>query len=565
MGDTMNLLTLPDRLWPRTLMSTARARTLVLAGSHPCWRSRQIPILFMVIFSVWCELSLLQTEIARAEIRSPEASDNFGDTRAQADIRTARNAVAANPAAEEPVRNLLDALARSDRKREALVEADRFVKHGKATAALRAQRGYLRRALGDMAGAVEDFAEALKGTELSTDGRRNVEAGLAEALAAETQSELDRAQSDLARGDFIGAADKARLILESNPTAEFAMGIRIEALTAAGRKREALAEANQFVQRAPMNRLLRAQRGFLLRELNDAHGASEEFAAALVGDELTPDQRRNVKAGLAEARTAETQEVLDQAESALKRRDYKGALEASQGALERNSNSEAAMRIRIEALLRMGRPRDAATEGDRFIARNAASAVLRAQRGFLRRELHDIAGAIEDFTSALASDGLSVEQRRNVQAALAEARTADQQEDYDRAQTALARGDLKAASDIAAGVLQRDPNSQVAMRIRIDALSRAGRKREVQAEVNRLISRGRANGWVYAQRGFARRDADDLHGAVQDFDSALGRGDLDRKSVPNIRYARAVAAAMLAEREGNPQIAEASYREFLQR
>ena len=96
------------------------------------------------------------------------------------------------------------------------------------------------------------------------------------------------------------------------------------------------------------------------------------------------------------------------------------------------------------------------------------------------------------------------------------------------------------------------------------ALSRAGDKREVQTEIDWLISQGRAKGWVYAQRGFARRNTEDFQGAVQDFDAALGRGDLDRQSVPNILYARAEAAAMLAEREGNPLKAEASYRAFLQ-
>jgi Tfp pilus assembly protein PilF len=84
-----------------------------------------------------------------------------------------------------------------------------------------------------------------------------------------------------------------------------------------------------------------------------------------------------------------------------------------------------------------------------------------------------------------------------------------------------------------------------------------------QSEVDRLISRGHANGWVYAQRGFARRGVDDFQGAVQDFDAALDRGDLDRHSIANIGYARAEAAAMLAERDGNPHMAEASYRELL--
>jgi len=83
-------------------------------------------------------------------------------------------------------------------------------------------------------------------------------------------------------------------------------------------------------------------------------------------------------------------------------------------------------------------------------------------------------------------------------------------------------------------------------------------------DVERLIARGHAPGWAYAQRGFARRKADDLQGAMKDFDSALAKGDLDPNSLPNIRYARAEAQATLADRQGKPLMAEASYRELLQ-
>ena len=60
------------------------------------------------------------------------------------------------------------------------------------------------------------------------------------------------------------------------------------------------------------------------------------------------------------------------------------------------------------------------------------------------------------------------------------------------------------------------------------------------------------------QRGFARRKTDDLQGAIQDFEAGLARGDLDPKSVPDVRYARAEAMAAMAEREGKPLMAEAS-------
>jgi tetratricopeptide (TPR) repeat protein len=503
------------------------------AATAPSKRSGSRPLtaLLMTTCLAWCELSFLRGEQAHAQSNVATASDNAPDRGhsaviAKANIQAAQHAVAARPNDEEPVRNLVDALARAGRNREALAEADRFIDRGTASAALKAQRGYLRRALGDSAGAAEDFSAALKDHELGGDQQANIQAGLAEAQAAQIQGELDRAQSDLTRGDFTTAANEARLILESNPGSEAAMRIRVEALTAAGQKSEALTEADQFAERTGAGPLLRAQRGFLRRESNDPHAAAQDFAAALAGDGLTPEQRRNLEAALAEARTAEGQTDLDLADSALNRRDYQAALAASRKASERDPSSEAALRIRVEALSRLGQKRDAVTEADAFIAGNTASALLWAQRGFIRRELNDAGGAADDFKSALAGDGLSSEQRQNVQTALAEAQVAARQSDSDRA--------------------------------------RPGRKGETQAGTDRLLAQGRAPGWVYAQRGSARSDAGDYRGAVADFDTALKRGDLDRRSVPGVRYARAQAAAMLAESEGKPQEAEAAYREFLQ-
>ena len=167
-----------------------------------------------------------------------------------------------------------------------------------------AQRGYLRRELNDLQGATEDFSAALLGQGLTPDQVRNVEASLAEARAAKTENELGRAQSDLTHGEFSRAADGAQLILVSHPNSVTAMCIQVEALVRGGRKREALADADRFVQQVPHDSLLHAQRGFLRRELNDPPGAAEDFAAALAGGGLTPDQQRNVEASLTEARAA---------------------------------------------------------------------------------------------------------------------------------------------------------------------------------------------------------------------------------------------------------------------
>jgi len=153
------------------------------------------------------------------------------------------------PDDETAVRNLVEALRRFGRKSEALAEADRFVKHGKASAALYAQRAFIRRDVNDLSGAALDFSAAIADGGLTADQMRSVRAGLAEIQNIDIQSMLDRAQSDLVRGDFVQASDQAALILASNPDSEPAMRIRVEALTGAGKKREARAEVDQFMQR----------------------------------------------------------------------------------------------------------------------------------------------------------------------------------------------------------------------------------------------------------------------------------------------------------------------------
>ncbi|MDP2410302.1 MAG: hypothetical protein Q8M26_08440 [Pseudolabrys sp.] len=468
-----------------------------------------------VVSALLCTTAPFLNESARAET-GPAMADDAKPT--DAAIIAARKALAAEPDSEDAVRTLVDALARAGRTADAVAEADRFASRGTATAALRAQRGFLRRQINDARGATEDFTAALLGAGLADEQRRNVQAGLVEAQAADAQNELDRAQGDLGRGEFIRAAEQAQLILVSHPKSDLAMRIRIEALAGAGRKQEALADADRFVSTTTDNAVLLAQRGFLRREMNNPSGAAEDFAAALTGDGLTPEQRRNVVASLTEAEAAETQNRIDRAAAAVAQRKFDVASAESEQALARAPNSEAAIRVRIDALSRTGRKKQAVAEADRFIARHKASPALHAQRGYLRHELRNTAGAIEDFNAALAGDGLSAAERRNVEAALAEARTAERQ----------------GAADAARARALRDPNS------------------------------GNAAGWVYAKRGFERRDAGDFRGAMEDFDAALARRDLPPQSVPNVRYARAEAAAMLAQANGEPHLAEASYREFLE-
>lgn len=479
--------------------------------------------------------SLSQGGKAYAETPPSPTSDasvrgTISAVKMEAILRTMRNAVSARPEDEIAVRNLVAALTRFGRKSEALAEADRFTKSGKASAALLAQRAFIRRELNDLSGAALDFSAAIAEGGLAAEEMRNVREGLAEIRNIESQASLDRAQSDLTRGHFVQASEQAALILASDPDSEAAMRIRVEALAGAGQKREALAEAHRFIERGTMSPALRAQRGFLRRELEDIAGAAQDFSATLANDELSSEQRRNVEAGLAEVQVVTFQQQLERAEAALKRKDYISASQQSRAALLRDPKSESAIRIRMDVLSGMGRKRDAVAEANTFIADNPGSQ-LRAQRGYLRRELQDLSGSIEDFTAALAGSGLSAEQRQNAQLALAEARVASEP-------------------------VPSEPASVQPVR----KLS----KQEMQAEAERLISQGQGKAWMYAQRGFSRFKAENYQGAVQDFDAALSRSDLSRRSISDIRYTRSVAAARLAEREDRPQQAEAIYREFLQ-
>jgi tetratricopeptide (TPR) repeat protein len=328
----------------------------------------------------------------------------------------------------------------------------------------------------------------------------------------------------------------------------------IDALSRAGHKREALAEADRIVTNGAASAALRTQRGFLRRELNDLPGAIEDFDAALAGDGLATDQRRNVEAGLAEARAVEnhndTQAALSRAQAAIARRDFDSAADEAQRVLKRDPSSEAAMLLRLQALIAAERKARALADADAFVQRMPQSAALRAQRGYLRRGREDPQGAVEDFTAALANEGLTTEQQHNVKAALAEAQAAVKQ----------AAADAKAALETEKRALAvAQPNAKSS------PSAAATMPRPAQsADADTLIAQGHAPGWAYVERGLKRRKANDLKGAVQDFAAALKSKDLDAKSIRDVRYAQAEAIATLAERQGKPLVAEASYRELLQ-
>ena len=251
-------------------------------------------------------------------------------------------------------------------------------------------------------------------------------------------------------------------------------------------------------------------------------------------------------------------------------------------------DSEDSITVTIDELARAGRTRDALAEADRFIARGNAGAAMRAQRGFVRRELNDLAGAADDFAEALAGEGLTDEQERNVRAGLAEARaergflrratndthgaaedfaaalsgeglTAEQRRNVEAALTEMQKAERQSAEAKAAERKAADEAQR-----RLGEQARTAHASTQKPDIEALIAAGNAPGWAYVERGLARRKVGNLQGALHDFDAALAGRDLTRQALADVRYARAEAAAALAERQGKPLMAEATYRELLQ-
>ena len=81
------------------------------------------------------------------------------------------------------------------------------------------------------------------------------------------------------------------------------------------------------------------------------------------------------------------------------------ALEACDAAIKVDRDYDDAHRLRIELLLRLKRYDDVIRSCDPLIARGKATSAIYELRGLAREEIKDFAGAIEDFTNAMALGG----------------------------------------------------------------------------------------------------------------------------------------------------------------
>ena len=462
-------------------------------------------------------------------------------------IRFARRARRLAPAAEAPVRLLVDALAKAGNLQEALVVANDYVASHRPSATLLVQRASLRRRLGDFDGAMADLRRARKQGGLT----KEQEAAAGDEIYEIT---LAPAYAALAAGKFSEAIEAAEKARQLDPKAEAPVRVLVDAHERLGQKAEALAQADRYIsQYSPSGRLL-AQRGYLRRSLMDLTGAAADFDAALAKPDIEPGQAEKLREARSEVERALNPppggsalafEELDRAYKALAGGNLALAIKEAKEARAKDPKAEGPVLVLMTALQRSRRPRMALEEADRFAQENQPSVALLAQRGYIRRSLHDLSGAISDFKASLSSPGLQPNQEKNVRAALAEALRARVQpaarggagaqagtsnlpaQPLDQAYDALRVQNFVEAVRAARRARAIDPKSEAPTLILMDALNRLGKYTEALAEADRFLRDNAPRAAVLAQRGFLRRQTKNVQGAISDFKEALSFGTLE--------------------------------------
>ncbi|MFO1126521.1 MAG: tetratricopeptide repeat protein [Methylocystis sp.] len=323
------------------------------------------------------------------------------------------------------------ALNSARQPREAVKEADLYIKDNAPSSTLLAQRGYSRRATGDLRGAIEDFEAALSQPGLEPQQEKRIKLALAEAkrasksgggLAGAEATPLEQALNSgydaLKVGRLDAAVRAAREARELDPTAEEPVLLLLDALQRQGRKAEALSEASRYLTSEPHSAAVLAQRGFIRRQTGDVSGAAADFEQALKNG-LPADQKANVARALEEARYTL---VAEKAFKALAARDWASALRYGRAAEAFAQANEAVFRVTIAALAGLGRQDEALEKSNALIARGKASGEAYAQRGFLRKGLGDGDGAYADFVKALERGDLPAAQKVAVEHEIATAR-----------------------------------------------------------------------------------------------------------------------------------------------
>lgn len=496
-------------------------------------------------------------------------------------IKQAQIARRMDPRADAPVNVLMEGYAREGRREAALSEADLYLSQNKPTGRILAQRAYLRRAMKDLKGAQADFEAALATPDIEPDQALRLKDALAEARGADrdlaASKELEQVYKAMDSGDYARAIQAARDARAKNPKAEGPLFALMTALNRSGKPAAAVEEADAYLKDNPPSAVLLAQRGYSRRAAGDIKGAAEDFQAALAQPGLAPAQERQARLALAEAERAgkpgasaeaapsgptatPLEQALNRAYDAIRVGRLEAAAQAAREARELDPKAEEPTLVLMNVLTRQGRKAAAMSEADRYLAKAPHSAEVLAQRGYLRREAKNMNGAIADFSQALKSGGLSGAQRANVAKALDEARY-----------TLVAESAFKAsaAHDWAAALrysraAQAFARADEAMyRITVEALAGLGRKDEALKASNALIARGKASGQAYAQRGYLRA-GDDPAGAASDFQTALLKGGLPPAQRVSVQRGLAISKATVFEGEGKMDAARSELANFTQ-
>jgi tetratricopeptide (TPR) repeat protein len=338
------------------------------------------------------------------------------------------------PNDEAPLLALMAALSGSRRAQEAVREADSFIKDHSPSSTLLAQRGYSRRASGDLRGAIADFQAALAKPGVEPAQEKRLKLAIAEAQRANQpgasqagggaqQTPMQQALNDgydalkLGRPDAaVRAAQEARSL---DPEAEEPVLLLLTALLRQGRKAEALTEANRYLASVPQSAAVLAQRGFMRRQSGDVRGAAADFEQALKYG-LPADQKLTVARALNEARYTL---VAEKAFKAAAAQDWANALRYARAAEAFPGANEAVFRVTIAALAGLGRTDEALRKSNALIARGKASGQAYAQRAYLRKTLGDADGAYADFVTALERGGLPPAQKIAVEHEIATAKS----------------------------------------------------------------------------------------------------------------------------------------------
>lgn len=446
-------------------------------------------------------------------------------------LKYAQRARSLAPNYEMPVRLLADILNKLGRIGEAVDVINDFVASHKHSMALIAQRGHLRKRLMDVAGAEADLRSARDSGALTQEQAAAVDVALFDLA-------MSAAYKDFNESRLNEAIEKARAARELNKDAEAPVGLIAEAYSRQGRAQAALDELNRYISQNKASGRLLAQRGYLRRAMQDLKGAAADFEAALSAPDIEPSQTLPLRNALAEAVKAEHDSIMQaelaQVYAAIAKRNYARAVKAARDLRAKYPNAEAPLFALMTALTKSRQAKAAVKEADAFIKDNKPSSTLLAQRGYSRRAIGDLSGAIADFRDALAQPDIEPAQVKRLKLALAEAERASEpggsqvgaqatplQQALNSGYDALKVGRLDEAVRAAREAHDLDPQAEEPILLLLTALLRQGCKAEALAEANRYLASFPQSPGVLAQRGFMRRQAKDVSGAVADFEQAL--------------------------------------------